>query len=105
MLSKNNSESNEILEVNELTLKNIVIIKNTTLPNTYNSYIEEKISDDMIKKITLDASNVRIDTAGMYTYTIKYENKEYVGVVIVVNDEQEKNQTIDQLENPEKYVK
>lgn len=96
----------DVLEtVDTLTLKNIVIIKNSALPNKYDYYINEKLSDNIIKDLTIDTSSVNIDNPGMYTYTIKYNNKEYVGVVIVVNNEQEKNQTIDQLTNPDKYTK
>lgn len=91
--------------VETITLKNIVIIKNTPLPNAYSKYINEKLSDNIISSLKIDTSDVKLDTAGMYTYKIIYDEKEYVGVVIVVNNESEKNQTLDQLENPEKYTK
>lgn len=88
-----------------LTLKNIVVVKNSVLPTTYNNYISEKLSEDIIKDLTINTSDVKLDTVGMYTYEVKYKEKVYVGVVIVVNSETEKNQTLDQLENPEKYTK
>lgn len=92
-------------DINNLTLKNIVILKGTSLPGSYSEYIEEKISDKNLTKLNIDTSSVNTSVPGMYTYKIKHEDKEYVGVVIVVNSEQEKNQTIDQLNNPDKYVK
>ena len=62
--------------------------------NLYNSGIQTKKIKLKIEKFFKDIE---------ISYTIKYKNKEYLGVVIVTNNEKEKNQTIDQLENPEKY--
>lgn len=101
LLNNNNKEINSKVET--LTLKNIVIVKGSSLPSEYNNYIKEKLSTETLKQLTINTENVNTEVSGMYSYTIKYKNKEYLGVVIVTNNEKEKNQTIDQLENPEKY--
>lgn len=102
-LGTKNEKPVETLKIENITLKNIVIVKNTPLPNQYSSYIEEKIPQDATNNFIINTENVDITVPGIYTYSIKYDNKEYIGAVIVVNNENEKNQTIDQLQNPSKY--
>jgi hypothetical protein len=103
--NSNDSKSVEEQVIDNITLKNIVLVKNTMLPNQYDAYIEENISKNMLNKLTINTENVDISTPGIYTYSIKLNNKEYIGAVIVVNNESEKNQTLDQLQNPQKYSK
>ena len=103
--NSNDSKSVEEQVIDSITLKNIVLVKNTMLPNQYDAYIEENISKNMLNKLTINTENVNISTPGIYTYSIKLNDKEYIGAVIVVNNESEKNQTLDQLQNPQKYSK
>ena len=90
-------------KLESITLKNITLLINDSIPSDLNSYIKESIPDNIKDKVKLDTSKVNNKEAGKYQYTITYNDKTYTGTIsiyapqeIVVSEEIE-----EENENPE----
>ncbi len=69
----------------EIKLKDIEIDINTPLSVDVKDYIEniDQISNDVISKLELDTSLVKVTEAGNYKYTITYGKKKYLGNIVI----------------------
>lgn len=73
----------ELPNIDNMTLKEINIEKNTALPKNLNDYIVEDIPEEAKDKIVIDTSKVNIYVASTYQYTVTYKDKLYTGKIIV----------------------
>lgn len=67
----------------DLTLKNLKLPIGTAISTDLTTYIEENLSDEVKNNITLDLSKVSTSEAGIYQYTVTYNNNLYTGTIEV----------------------
>ena len=67
----------------DLTLKNLKLPIGTAISTDLTTYIEENLSDEVKNNITLDLSKVSTSEAGIYQYTVTYNNNLYTGIIEV----------------------
>lgn len=70
-------------QVDTMTLNELSIELGGTLPKDVRSYVKENLSDEVINGIRLDTSNVNIEKAGSYLYSISYNGKLYTSTVTI----------------------
>ncbi len=83
----------------KLTLKNQTFKLNETLPTTISTYIDQELTEEQIKTVTLDLSEVNMAQAGSYQYTIIFQNQIYLGKITVVEDQPPLNQPSEEKPN------
>ncbi len=76
----------------KLTLKNQTFKLNETLPTTISTYIDQELTEEQLKTVTLDLSEVNMAQAGSYQYTIVFQNQIYLGKITIVEDQPPLNQ-------------
>ena len=78
-------KENEIVEnkLPSITLKTLNITLGNQLSPDISNYVIEPLNDEMKSKMLLDLSNVNINKAGNYQYTIKYDNSIYTGNITI----------------------
>lgn len=67
----------------DLTLKNLKLPIGTAISTDLTTYIVENLSDEVKNNITLDLSKVSTSEAGVYQYTVTYNNNLYTGTIEV----------------------
>lgn len=65
--------------IDKMTLKSLKFTKGTTLSTDISSYIVEAVPEEAKIAIKLDLSNVNVNAAGTYQYTVTYNGKFYTG--------------------------
>ena len=65
--------------IDKMTLKSLKLTKGATLSTDITSYIVETIPEEAKIAMKLDLSNVNVNAAGTYQYTITYNGKFYTG--------------------------
>ena len=72
-------------KTNEIKLKDMKIEVNNPISVDVKDYLEdlENIDSTVLKALKLDTSNVNVQEAGIYTYTISYKKKKYNGTFTV----------------------
>ena len=72
-------------KTNEIILKEITVEINNPLSVDVKDYLEniEQLDESTLKSLKLNTSNVKLNEAGKYKYTITFKKKEYVGYVTV----------------------
>ena len=72
-------------KTNEIILKQITIEINNPLSVDVKDYLEnvEQLDNSTLKALKLDTSMVKINEAGIYTYTITLKKKKYNGTITV----------------------
>ena len=72
-------------KTNEIKLKDIKLEVNNPLSVDVKDYLEntDKIETNIINALKLDTSDVNIQEAGTYTYTISYKKKKYNGTITI----------------------
>ena len=73
-----------------LHLKKISFKLNSTLPTNVSEYIEEKLSEEDLKKAVLDISKVNTKLAGDYQFTITYDKLLYTGTITIYEEKPSK---------------
>lgn len=73
------------IKTNEIKLKDITIDINNYLSTNVSDYLEDpnNIDDNLLKTLKLDTSNVNINVANTYKYTITCNKKIYTGTITV----------------------
>lgn len=99
----------------ELTLKNFKLALNSPLnanPEDLSTYIEEELTEEVKKNITIDLSQVRTDQEGIYEYTVTYNGIIYKGKIEVyqpqtkiITPNQQERKTIDNSKEAENQTK
>lgn len=87
-------------KLENITLKNITLLINDPIPTDLNSYIKENIPDSAKDKIVLNTSLVNNKSAGVYQYTVTYEDKSYTGTITVYSPQKATIEN-DEKEDPE----
>lgn len=82
-----NSEETPQVENTKLTLKNISLKLGEQVSKDVSYYITETVTDDMKKQMKLDLSNIVINKAGSYQYSISYNGMFYTGTIVIVEDQ------------------
>ena len=59
----------------ELTLKNLKLVRGSAISTDITTYIEEDLTDEVKNNIVLDLSKISTSEAGVYQYTVTYDNK------------------------------
>lgn len=70
-----------------ITLKTLNIKVGTVLTNDIANYIVETIPDEAKALMTLDISQVNVNIAATYQYSITYNNSIYTGTITVTEDQ------------------
>ena len=72
-------------KTNEIKLKDMELEINTPLSVDVKDYLEnvDQVDTSILKALKLDTSNININQAGTYTYTISYKKKKYNGTFII----------------------
>lgn len=65
--------------IDRMTLKSLKLTKGTTLSTDISTYIVETLPEEAKIAIKLDLSNVNVNAAGTYQYTVTYNGKFYTG--------------------------
>lgn len=94
-----------------ITLKTININIGTPLPTDVSNYVIEPLTDEIKSTMVIDLSNVNVNVAGNYQYTIKYNNSIYTGTITIteaqptlstiIGNEQQQNQNNQDQTPPE----
>ncbi len=66
-----------------ITLKSVNINIGTALSTDISNYVIEPLTDEIKSTMFLDLSNVNVNKAGSYQYTIKYNNSIYTGTITI----------------------
>lgn len=69
--------------VDVITLNTLSIELGKTLPSDITFYVKENLSDEVKKAIRLDISNINVNKAGIYLYSISYNGKFYTSTATV----------------------
>jgi len=83
----------------DLTLKNFKLELSSAIPTDLKNYVVETLTEEVTNNITLDISNVNTEQAGIYQYSITYNNKLYTGTIEVY---QSQTKVITQNQNNDK---
>ena len=70
-----------------ITLKTLNIKIGTALNTDLSTYIIEPLTDEQKSTMLLDLSNVNINKAGTYQYTVRFNNSIYTGNIIITEDQ------------------
>ena len=70
-----------------ITLKPINIKKGSTLSTDISTYIVEEVPEELKASMLLDLSNVNVNIAATYQYTITYNNSIYTANITVTEDQ------------------
>lgn len=84
----------------ELTLKNLKISLGSAISTEISTYVEENLTEEIKNNIILDLSTISTSEAGIYQYTITYNQRLYTGT-IEVYEPQMKVITPNQIEDKE----
>lgn len=76
-------------KTNEIKLKDMTLEINNPLSVDVKDYLEnvENIDESVLKSLKLDTSEVNVQEAGKYTYTISYKKKKYNGIFTITEKE------------------
>lgn len=69
--------------VETMTLKELRLTVGSELPQNVEAYITEKLAPEVIANLKIDLSNVNVNKAGDYQYTVTYDGKLYTGKIII----------------------
>lgn len=86
-----------------ITLKTLKFNIGTPLSTDISNYIIEPLTEEIKSTMIIDLSNVNVNKAGSYQYTIKYNNSIYTGTITITESQPTLSTTIgDNQENTEK---
>ena len=75
-----------------LTLKSINLEVGSPLSTDVQTYVNEKLTDEVKKNTTIDLSAVNTSRSGNYQYSIKYKNNLYTGTITIYQPNTTKKQ-------------
>ena len=70
-----------------ITLKTVNVNIGTALSTDISNYVIEPLTDEIKSKMLIDLSNVNVNKAGSYQYTIKYNNSIYTGTITITESQ------------------
>lgn len=86
-----------------ITLKTLKFNIGTPLSTDISNYIIEPLTEEIKSTMIIDLSNVNVNKAGSYQYTIKYNNSIYTGTITITESQPTLSTTIgDNQENTKK---
>lgn len=86
-----------------ITLKTLKFNIGTPLSTDISNYVIEPLTEEIKSTMIIDLSNVNVNKAGSYQYTIKYNNSIYTGTITITESQPTLSTTIgDKQENTEK---
>lgn len=86
-----------------ITLKTLKFNIGTPLSTDISNYVIEPLTEEIKSTMIIDLSNVNVNKAGSYQYTIKYNNSIYTGTITITESQPTLSTTIgDNQENTKK---
>ncbi len=82
----------------KLTLNTISLKLGESLPTDLSYYVSETLSDDIKQQMKLDTSDVIVNKAGSYQYTITYNGMYYTGTITITEDQPIRNNKQEETE-------
>ena len=70
-----------------ITLKTVNVNIGTALSTDISNYVIEPLTDEIKSNMLIDLSNVNVNKAGSYQYTIKYNNSIYTGTITITESQ------------------
>ena len=78
-----------------ITLKTVNVNIGTALSTDISNYVIEPLTDEIKSNMLIDLSNVNVNKAGSYQYTIKYNNSIYTGTITITESQPTLSTNID----------
>ncbi len=78
-----------------ITLKTVNVSIGTALSTDISTYVIEPLTDEIKSAMLIDLSNVNVNKAGNYQYTITYNNSIYTGTIVVTESQPTLSTNID----------
>ena len=82
-----------------ITLKTVNVNIGTALSTDISTYVIEPLTDEVKSTMLIDLSNVNVNKAGNYQYTITYNNSIYTGTIVVTESQPTLSTNIDNNTN------
>ena len=82
-----------------ITLRTLNIKIGTALNTDLATYIIEPLTDEQKNAMVLDLSNVNVNKAGTYQYTVRFNNSIYTGNITITEDQPTLSTNIDNTNN------
>ena len=89
--------TNNVLQ--SITLKTVNVNIGTALSTDISTYVIEPLTDEIKSTMLIDLSNVNVNKAGSYQYTITYNNSIYTGTIVVTESQPTLSTNIDTNNN------
>lgn len=80
-------EHTQIQDTTKLTLKEISLKLGDAVSKDVSYYVSETLTEEMKQNAKLDLSNVIMNKAGSYQYSISYNGMYYTGTITIVEDQ------------------
>lgn len=79
-----------------ITLKTLNLNVGTPLSTDISNYVIEPLTDEVKMSMLIDLSNVNVNKAGSYQYTIKFNNSIYTSTIVITESQPTLSTTIDE---------